>query len=186
MKRKLILSLALAVTLNTTTFALELNKAHLISHKESATAGVKASYVENKTTFKAQLPIKHSDYGVAISTSSAIPLNTGILGRLTEIKASHFAYVANYTQEVKTYVLNMRTCLVNSVAKRVEQCAESIDEVQIQAGGSVKSEIGPILVTRLDQPGNYETASTVFVYDKDNEINQSASAAISVLQIVKN
>lgn len=136
MLRKLGLGL-MAFTIANSSFALELYKAKIISHKESTTGGITASF--KSAPLHTQLNLIDND-----NNRDTIDLYTHAdqqfvkLGEISKIESEHNILIYNTTDKTEQYTINASTCVDDSdgsINEKTSRCAVSFDTISIEPHG---------------------------------------------------
>lgn len=152
MLRKLGLGL-MAFTIANSSFALELYKAKIISHKESTTGGITASF--KSAPLHAQLNGVDND-----NNHDSIDLYTNAdqqfvkLGEISKIQSVHNISIFNTTDKTEQYTINLSTCVDYenaNINEKTSRCADSFDTISIEPQGYfTDSEIPELLIKVAD------------------------------------
>lgn len=188
MNKKLFVG-AIAVVLSANSFAFDIYKGKIVSHKEWTTGNVSA--VLKKADLKsALLKMKKQDQdNFAYSYLFAKISNaTGVVGVPTEVAGGHDIYVQNDTASSKVYNYNINVC-VNTSAQE-SSCAFYFDEITLEPGGYFSNAAEPAVMVKFNQSGDYKIFASSYLWVKDVQGHQTSQntaesqATLTVLDTV--
>lgn len=167
MERKIIVSITLA-TLSTSTFALDIHKGKLISHKEWTTDNTPAIYKSYPAKAKEMFAhIKQKNLTSNDKEDVIIYANTGTealktaVGSTIPVYANHYIYIRNNSNVKKSFSYMLETCASNS--DKTQQCAYFSDVVELEADGYADGYLEPQLEMTFAQPGKFTVSALSMV-----------------------
>src|SRR3990167_9102818 len=168
MKEKLLLGLALA-SMVTSGFALEIDKGHVVSHKEWTTGNAKGFFKPGKMTAEMmKMKGMRSDAYSYSSLYSYVTSAKGTVNTPVEIDGDNYIYAYNNTQKAETYHYSFSICAHNS--DHTAQCAYYYDELVLEPGGSASSMEIPSLQVTFMKPGTYNSEVSSYLYKEQDAI----------------
>jgi hypothetical protein len=167
MRVKSLLCLALTTIVGSNSFALEIYKGHLISHKEWSTGNVKGGFVANKI-MKSALASNHAasnDHGEQKNIISQIASYTGTVGSPVAVNSENSIYMLNVSETSKLYRYTYSLCA--DAIDKTAQCVYYSDAIQLDAGGYFNNVQAPQLQLIYATPGTYQTYTTTSLNTED-------------------
>lgn len=166
MKIKLLISMAIAAAVGSNAFALEITKGKLISHKEWATAGAKASYLPGTKTRQTVLDSK----GMKLSGSSNAIFSdtestTTQVGVPVTVGNDGYVWIYNSTETVQNYRFVVSMCADQN--DEIIECVYSEDNVELQPHGYLSDSRKPSVTMKYDTAGSYNIFASAY-YVSDN------------------
>lgn len=176
MKGKLLLSVTIASLFSINAFALNIQKGHLMSHKEWSTGNLSYSFKNQKNLATISItPSNKSNSDETLNTQ--ITPATGITNSPVTLTATDSLSITNNSTSSKTFSYVQSIC-VNTTSR---QCAYYSDQIQLDPGGSAVIANTPLLSISFDSQGNYSTETSEYITDENN--SQYGSVAVSTVQI---
>jgi hypothetical protein len=168
MKLKIIISIVVATALSSQAYAMQITKGKLISHREWATKGVKASFGISTRTRK---DMKLDDNPNIIPSANFAETHSVLakVGQPVSVKNDGFVTIANTTNHTRTYQIFMRICADAITSGNVE-CLNYENEISLEPGGSYVDAPVPTLTITYNEPGTYSSYAMTWYYGS----NQSA------------
>lgn len=182
MNLKLASSIVIAALLNTNTFAVEIYKGQIISHKEWSTGNNQYSFDDAKNHFPlTSLPTHTNNNSYTYYDSQAIGLSfTGLVNMPIKINGYNYTAIENYTTATQTYLYHVEDCAV--IDSHTSNCAYYDDQIQLDPEGYIIYQQSPSLITTFSTKGIYQNVVTTIVNGSDN--SSSTSTASSSIQIL--
>ncbi|TAK71560.1 MAG: hypothetical protein EPO11_11130 [Gammaproteobacteria bacterium] len=180
--KKSLVSLTLISLVSANSFALELYKAKVISHKEWTTGDIKASFnpgKSNMSKLKNKTSSTNTDSTYA-DVEAATTFTMGQVGAMVNLAGRHQMYVSNNTQSTQKYFYQFTLCA--NVSDNLQQCANYYDVLEIEAGGYAYASIEPELQLIFSKAGNYPVYASTYLASEDSSLQDGANST-SVIQI---
>jgi len=172
MKGKIILCASLVALLSANSFALEIYKGRIVSHKEWTTGDAKVVYkpANKNTLIKFKQQRMQSQEGASGYVSTYIDQTQGATSTPIYINGSHYFYIINNTSSTQTYNYTLETCAFDSA--NTAKCAYYFDAVQLEPNGYLEEVNEPQLQVQFDKAGTYQTFASAYVQNYDNSSTQ--------------
>lgn len=188
MKGRSILALTIAAMLSSSTFAMEIYKGRLISHKVTTPKNAKLIFNHNKTIpplFAKNNLDGDQEHVVAYLMAQMNPAEFKV-DELSKITGAQWGSISNFTQAVQQYVYVYEICV--QIDKNNMQCADVSDRFELEPRGYATMYDEPILQMTFKHPGTYKTQaySTIFniVNDHGGKYISTASEANSEITVL--
>lgn len=173
MKRKLLLSFALAFTITSTSFAAEIYKGKII-HLKDWTSGnnIKATLAD---VTKPRLKTNSEDES-EYHLYSNIDFAEGVAGMPVNINGEQAILIHNATDITKTYNIGMNVCAMTS--DKTERCSYHNEQIELAPDGYFNTQKASSLQLTFDKADTYSAYVEIFVTDdQDRELKKWAMAA---------
>lgn len=180
MKITHIICAAITAAVSANTFAIEIHKGKLISHKEWSTGGAMTAFVAGTKTKQTMMQAHKqvsdgSSY--AYLESEFRPVST-LTGRVVELKNDAGVYIANNTDQTETYQYFVSICLERFTG--MAECVHSRDFVELAPGGAFSLSNLPVLRAKFEQPGNYTVYADSVLYNNGKQMVSSSVGDVTV------
>lgn len=182
MKGKILLfTAAVTALVGANTFAAEIHKGKLLSHKEWSTGNLKFSFAKANSADLAKLVQSQKLAGKSgsytMATLSFATAQSAAVGEAVTLTGMNRAEFINATDSTQKYGYISGVC--TDVSATESQCAYYYDQFELEPQGSYGTDAQPTLQYTYAQPGSYSKTIFSYVDTEDGDVlNESASNAI--------
>lgn len=137
MLKKLGLGL-IALSIGSSSFALELYKGSIVSHKESTTGGIKAVLKQQprRASLRALEDSDEESNGNMVNVYNSVYQQSAILGQPTKIDSEQSVFIVNETDVAQTYNISTSVCVdASNDNKSTGQCYNAYDTINLEPRG---------------------------------------------------
>ncbi|MFZ2315030.1 MAG: hypothetical protein WAW86_05150 [Gammaproteobacteria bacterium] len=185
MNGRILFGLLLTTAISANSFALEISKGKLLSHKEIANGKIQGSFLSIKSD--SALTKRFSKYKEHTSHVSAYVnafQNDGIAGSDITFKGRSTIWVWNQTSQTQTYTINQTgtVCFYGNTNMCIPETIESIDVISLAPGGFISESNLPKITTNYDTAGHgiFEIIINVSVDGSVHEFETSNRAEFTI------
>lgn len=171
MKLKVIVGIALATALCSQTYALQITKGKLISHKQWTTNGAIGKFLPGKKTLQSvqhKTDIDDPNDLLPVGLFSVMQSVNTTVGTPVDIANNALIYVTNNTSQVRDYNYNIVTCAATETPDTTE-CVQYFDVISLEPNGSFWDSVSPVLTMNYKTAGTYNTYAGTYYSAVDHD-----------------
>jgi len=183
MKRKSLFALTMVSLFSIhSSYALQIQKGHLISHKEWSTNNLVFSVKDVKLSTSLLNHLKAPKIGTnsMVQVIAEVDPMNGSVGVPMQLTGNNQIVIFNGSDGPQNYTYQYSMCVMMDSIN--QQCGYYQDSFELDAGGGVMTTQGASLLLTFNAPGTYATTTSTFVASDDDGSPYSSSAD-GVIQI---